>query len=443
MSAQSKISKMTLETLTHELKIESVDINDLILNFKVQRDAFFAAIKARPILLSKIKGANALHLLVPAIEQNPANFIYLTKDQYTEELAQIYISYRLNESSAKNISMDETNFGLTAQNSMDNKVLLNYSYVTRDDEELYYFDNELQVPSSIKSYFKATLKIVNALDLINKFDLHITQLGENKIKTTLTDIFDNQYKAFLSNYIAKKKIGYYTLCTTLSDFEEEFAAKITKVFKPYGIELTEFIIRKLAIPKDIQYRLEDQAFQIRQLKADNEASNEFAKNSLKNYETKLAIEEKYPNAEHTLTEYEKDLALKRYLIKHGRNDECVIDHGISIKKSKDKYDDAVNKKKDVVPDIPKKTNPARTTYFTFLTIAAIINLVLLFIIPGPALIILGVLTAGFGLIGGFCYDKLKPYKTEFESSNPQSTTQSSIAPTAVETVTQTNNVSEE
>ncbi|MBR2613985.1 MAG: SPFH domain-containing protein [Clostridia bacterium] len=414
------ISKLSKEELITQLNNEQIDVNELNLNVLLQREAYFEAIKIRPSLLTKVSGANERHFLLPAIEKNPVFFVYLDKKQYTNELAQLYLEYRLNESSKKPNKVDEVNGLLIAQKSMDNKVVLNYSYATNDGEELYYYDNELEVPASIKSYFKATLKIVDALALIKKLDLHITQLGENKVKATIKDIFDNQYKAYLSKYISKQKIGYYTLCTTLYDFEEFFQNKMSDVFKSYGIELTDFIIKKLAIPKDIQYKIEDQAFKIRQLRADNEANNEFAKKSLENYEKKLSIQEKYPEAEHSLTEYEKDLALKRYLIKKGRQEVDNINRNIDIDKAKDLVDSAINKKEEAI--IPEKKNPFRVAYFTMLIICASINFILLFVVPGPALIVLGILTAIFGLIGGLCYEKLKKpeNKTEVLVNTPNS-----------------------
>lgn len=412
-----KYEKMSELDLASCIEREEVNVNDISLLKRKQREAFFTAIKKRPILLTKIKEEKVEDLLFPTLEKYPASFVYLNKEQYTEELAQKFLLFRLMEAEKKVSPNVVKDLSFSVQSSFDNKVLLNYSYVTQDGEEVYYFDNELQVPSSLKYCYKATLKVVNALSLINKLDLHITQLGRNKIKNTLTDIFNNKFKVFISEYISKNKCGYYSLCANIGILEEEFKNSIVKSFTDYGIELGEFIIKRFAIPKDIQYKIEDQALQIRQLKADNEASNEFAKKSLENYEAKLAIESKYPGGEYSLTEYEKDLALKRFLIKNGVEVNGNIDHGIGIKENKEKVDATIDKKADVVPDIPKKVNKARIAYFTMLGICAFIALILLASELSAGLIFSGICVAIFGLIGVFFYDKIKVQKIEITNED--------------------------
>jgi hypothetical protein len=322
--------------------------------------------------------------------------------------------YRLNELDKSTGRLEKTDY-VTVQSSMDNKVLLNYTYVTQDGDEVYYFDNELQVPSSLKYSFKATLKIVNALALINKMDLHITQLGKNKIKSTLTDIFDNKFKAFISEYIKKNNAGYYSLCSNIDSVEEAFNNHVSKSFESYGIMLGEFIIKRFAIPKDIQNKIEDQCFRIRQQKADNDANNEVARKSIELYETKLAIDNKSPNGIHSLTEYEKDLALKRYLIKNGIEVNKNIERDIGIKDNKEKVDNTIDKKKDVVPEIPVKKNPARIAFFTTLFIALFIDFILFTTgRSSGAMICLGVIVLIFGLVGVLCYDKIKKPEIEVE-----------------------------
>jgi hypothetical protein len=409
-----KSEKMTVEELSLELEREKIKIEELNLNKAKHRDAMFLALKKRPILMTKIKGANAEKILNYIVDTIPSSFIYLEKEQYTEVLAQKFLLYRLNELDKSTGRLEKTDY-VTVQSSMDNKVLLNYTYVTQDGDEVYYFDNELQVPSSLKYSFKATLKIVNALALINKMDLHITQLGKNKIKSTLTDIFDNKFKAFISEYIKKNNAGYYSLCSNIDSVEEAFNNHVSKSFESYGIMLGEFIIKRFAIPKDIQNKIEDQCFRIRQQKADNDANNEVARKSIELYETKLAIDNKYPNGIHSLTEYEKDLALKRYLIKNGIEVNKNIERDIGIKDNKEKVDNTIDKKKDVVPEIPVKKNPARIAFFTTLFIALFIDFILFTTgRSSGAMICLGVIVLIFGLVGVLCYDKIKKPEIEVE-----------------------------
>jgi hypothetical protein len=170
-----------------------------------------------------------------------------------------------------------------------------FSYVTPEGDELYYYDRELQVPASVKSSLKMSFKVVDGVKFIDKLDTHITQLGAIKIRSTLTDIISSNYRTFLNEYIATNNIGYYSLCSNLSTVEANIKKRMNEMFADYGVELSEIIIKKLAIPKEIQYKLEDQAFQIRKKRAEIEADSEFSKKSLESYAAKLAIQEKFPN----------------------------------------------------------------------------------------------------------------------------------------------------
>ena len=410
--------RKSAEELKQDLIFERVNVNDLSLSKKNQREAFLSAIKERPNLLTKVKPDNAMHYLKPALETNPLYFVYLQKEQYNDELAQIYLSYRLNtKKESRDFNPAESSKWFTTHNSVDGKIILNYNYVTPNGEELYYFDNELQVPVSIKSNFKISLKIKHALTFIEKIDMHVTQLGKSKVENIIADVLDNQYRSVLSNYIAKKKIGYYTLCTSISDFESELQGKLESLYKPYGIDVVNVIIRRFAIPKSIQNQIEDQAFEIRQLKADMNANHELAKKSLENYEAKLAIEQKYPDTEHTLTEYEKDLALKRYLIKTGKLAKEELDRNINIKRQIENGDNVINKEDDIVPFIPPKKNTFKTAFFTLLVISLIINFIVLANDVASGLIFLGINVAIFGSIATIFFEKFKTEEVQLEDNS--------------------------
>lgn len=403
------IEKMTTETLVESLVQGTTDINALNLAKSTQRDAFSQAIQKRPNLLAKVKEENAKHFLKFALNENPEYFIYLKREQYTDELAQIYLEERFKENpSSKNAPTTESkNLKISTQKSLDNKLIFIYSYVTPEGEELCYYDHELKVPSSIRSSIKISLKLENAVALIEKMDTHITQLGEKKIKTMLTDTIISKYKAYFTEYLTKNKVGYYSLCASCEELEKGFKKELEKIFEPYGIKINEFFIKKLAIPKDIQYKIEDLAFQIRQQRANIEADAEFAKKSLENYEAKLAIEQKYPETEHTLTEYEKDLALKRYLVKTGRLSEEEIDHSIKLQQKTEQVDTALQKQADIVPEIEPKPNTFRSGFILGLLLSIIFSLFLFSAGSGVGLIMLGITAAIFGTIAAFNYEKFK------------------------------------
>ena len=417
----TKLNKKTKEDLLQDLLCDRVNINDLSLMYENQRYAFFTAIEERPNILSKVAVANANNLLVPAIEKDPVNFIYLKKEQYTDETAQIYLAYRLslNKEGCDNFEGAETvqnkDNGFSLHKSVDDKVVLNYNYMTPNGEEIYYFDNELQIPISIKTNFKISLKIKNAATFIEKFDMHASQLGRNKIENVVGSVLENQFRAIFTSYIDRNKIGYYTLCATISIFENELQNKLKAVFAPYGIEVSNVLISKFAIPNSIQERIEDQAFELRQIKAEMYANHDLAKKSLENYEIKLAIENRYPDAERSLTEYEKDMALKRYMLKNGQISKESIDRTIFMKRKVEQADKIIEKEQDGVMYFPQSKNSFKRGYFGWLIICLILNGLLALYNVEYALLFAAFNVLLFGLIALFGGKKFQNPKPKFKT----------------------------
>ncbi len=402
------LEEMPIESLVSDIVNEVIDVNRLNLAKANQRKAFLQAIDQRPALLRKVSKINEDHFLPIAIKKKPNYFVHLSKKQYSNQLAQIYLFSRLAESKTGEKSQP---FSVLVRKSLDDKILLTYSYTTVDGDELNYLDKELEVPTSLKSNVVVTLKVNQAVNFIEKLDIHVTQLGEEKIKGIIHDVIAKQYKKYLNAYILEKQIGYYTLSTSLDVVEEGFIKVLGEAFKPYGIGVSEFTIRNIAIPKDIQHKIEDQAFKIRQRREDIAADAEFARVSLESYEAKLAVHSRYPNNEVTLTEYEKDLALKRYLTKIGRKQDNV-DHSIKIRNEKAKADTTVAKPEDIVPEIKAKPNTFRTAYIACAVLAFIVSLVIFSINTSLALIFSGIFILIFGLVAAFNTSKFVTEKIE-------------------------------
>ena len=67
-----------------------------------------------------------------------------------------------------------------AGKSLDGSITLNCSYTTPDGEELFYFDGDLKIPIGLKSSYKLSIKLIDAIKFINMLDTHITLLGKNR-----------------------------------------------------------------------------------------------------------------------------------------------------------------------------------------------------------------------------------------------------------------------
>ena len=413
----ANIEKSSVESLTSMLTQGKLDVNALNLAYANQRTAFINAIKQRPHLLAKITKANLEHFLPVAFKESPEYFLYLTKDQYTDEFVQTYLIWRLEKDSKdKKTGKDpvpQKNFFF--QKSYDGKLTFQYN---SEADELYYADKELQVPLSIKSRFKISLKLTDALGFLRKLDVDVAAIGENKIKAALTDRLNAKYKAFLYNFIRKNDLGYYSLCVSINELEEGFKKEIEGDLKEYGLAVVDFIIKALAIPKEIQNKVEDLAFQIRQQRAEADANAALAEIALNHYQAKLAMEEKNPTANHSLTEYEKDQALKRYLIKNGRAVQEEVDHSIKLKQTVEEQDSSIKKDADVVPNITPKKNAFKSGFFSMLFLSLFISLIVLFAgSPAAGCIMLGFVCLIFGVIAAFNHEKFKTIPVEISEGD--------------------------
>ena len=404
------LPNISVDTLTEKLVHESVSVNKLNLAYENHRKAFGEALKKRPKLLTKVSEENEKAFFKFALKEDYKYLIYLPREKYTNELVQIYLEARINEE--KNQKAEGLSYRVSAQKSLDDKILLSYLSVTPSDDEIYYFDKELNIPVSLKSSIKAVLKLNAPLILVDSMDLAVTQLGFNAIKSMLNSEIDSLYKAKMATYIKNNNVGYYSLSASTAEFEAQFKSELNERMSEFGLEVKEFSVNKISIPQESRLMLEDQAFRIRQRKEEFEADNEFAKKSLENYENKLSIQNKYPSAQHSLTEYEKDLALKRYLIKTGKWKEDELDHTNRITQTIGKNDDELKKQKDIVPI--KKNSFVAT--FVFITI---VLMIFSFSMMGAAsvgvgLIFLGCTIGLMGTIAAFNYTKFGKAKTQTE-----------------------------
>ena len=404
---------MTLEELVPALHDEKVDINDLSFEKALHRDAVIDVLKQRPSLLTKISDKSADFIKL-AIESNHEYFIYLKPKQYTNQLAQIFLYNRLADDKEADSENKYTGIEFSVGKSLDSSVVLNCTYATPSGEELFFNDTELKVPIGLKSSFKLSLKLIDAVALIEKMDTHITMLGKKKIEATIEDVVANLYKTHLSEYIKKESKGYYALTTSYTEIEEGFIPKATKALRDYGITVSSFVIKAIAIPKDIQYKIEDQAFEIRRRLADAEADSTLSKKSLEDYEAKLAIQNKYPDAPATLTEYEKDLALRRYMIRTGKNQTEEIDHSIYIKKAEGTVDAEISKKKDIVPEV--EPSNFKRKFITWVVICAIFNFIMLIAASVFGLVLTFAFAILFSIIGVSNKDKFNATTIKPESS---------------------------
>lgn len=391
------LSTIKAQELSVYLQQETVMINQLTFTNAEHQEAFLAAVQARPALLEKVCGENAGDFLLLAIRTEPNLLIYIPRERITEELLILYLE--------KRFSLEKVDC-LTMQKSLSGNLLFNLFYQTAENDELYYYDNELNIPAALLAAIQVTLKLVDPFRFIEGLDIAIECIGENALKNLITNIVVAKFRAQLLAYIKEKKLGYYTLCASVEELEQVVAAALKKEFENYGIEVRQFTIKKLAIPKDLQNKAEDLAFELRQRRVGLEAEAEFASLSLKNYEEKLAIQQKYPNATASLTEYEKDLALKRYLIKIGRLPKETLDRSIVLTGDVEAVDEILEKETDAAPALVEtKKLSFLAKYILFTALGAGVSAILMGASVGVGLIALGLVTGVAGVVAAFNHKK--------------------------------------
>ena len=272
-----RIDAKSTEELVSGLIQGTLDINLLDLTVCEHREALIIALENRPSILSRVSSENEKAFFTFATKIDPKYFTQLNRNQYTDELAQAFLYACLSDTSDTNDG-NSTCPDIVIQKSLNNKAVLLYSYLTSDNDELHCFDNDLQAPISLKSSLKIALKIDNAVALIDKLDVHISQLRADMIKEALADTVANTYKSYLGKYIKDNGIGYYTLSTSLGDVQSGFKDSIGKILAEYGISVSELIIKSITLPEDTELRLKERASDVGHVSSEPIAVTEKSEN---------------------------------------------------------------------------------------------------------------------------------------------------------------------
>ena len=147
MDIQSKNDKKTedVKQITLALMAGKKAVGEINYDDIYEKQALEAAIAEKPSLLAGVGKLDKFgkKILLDAVSKKYSNFIYLSEPQYFDEIAQIYLLKRFEDTSEK---WKGDKFRL--KQSMDNKLVLTLNYVSHKGEEVYYFDRDLRIPAS-------------------------------------------------------------------------------------------------------------------------------------------------------------------------------------------------------------------------------------------------------------------------------------------------------
>lgn len=393
---KSDINQETYENVYNWLIEGKIKINDLNFNKAIHKRAAFAYIKDKPSYLQELKTENEKEFLRYFIIKNDYKlFAYLKPEQYEEELAKCYLENRL-----KNDKDTASGF---LRKSFDESIVFSMYYDTRNGEQIFYYDKDIETTTFLVSKFEISLKVKSVIQLFKKLDISISMFGYNALFNELMCWINKEYRKTVIKFITTKEVGVYKINALYDDIEKETIKALNNTLADAGIEVQKMSIQKLSISENIAKILEKEGLERFREKIKREAELEYEKQALENYAKKAKIHKDNPDFELTLTEAEKDFALDRYITKqladNGKLKEAEFKDELSDRKKKTTFSTLQKvKDKPFVQEEKSKGN-------AFLFIPALVLMLLgifMFLCKvkawaGATFLVLG----GLFLIGGF------------------------------------------
>ena len=288
---------------------EKKDLPSEKVNQEIEKEVL--KIRKGELKISEISNSypNAQEIIDSAIEFRPLFFAELRPEQRTEKNALIFLKHVLTTTQNKNeqeVSYFET---------LDNAPALKIHYISVADESVEYFDDDLQLPTQLKSKLSLALAIDNVSNLFNKLNLKLSDFSLIKlyysIRTEITNIVKNE----VLSYIKNNKLGYFKFEYACQEIEKSVLNNLIVVFKDFGLKVIKFNFEKISIPDQITNIIQNEYMNARSLSIRSQAEVQWATSSLEILKLKSEIIEKYKLPADTLSEMEKDKALERYIKK--------------------------------------------------------------------------------------------------------------------------------
>lgn len=373
----------------------------------LEKSGFLQFVKSYPSTLRglSIDNPKEKELIRLSVESNYSNFTYLTKNQYFEEIAKLYVSKLMAATqSTLTASNPDSSEKVWLQTSFDERPVVSFSYTTHEGEQIYYFDNELKIPSSLISKLFISLKIVDALAFIKGLDISVRAINCKTAVQTLKNIVIGEYRNTMSAFLDDENTGYYKLCSNVGKLSDELTDAFNKKLEPLGVVTRKVSIVSVKIPDNTRILLENQYFSLRKENDRRENDLNFEREALKFYEQKAEIHSKHPDYEETLTEAEKDFALRRYLIKTDNEPKTELIERETLK-SRD-VDQSITevkkiKEKPVMPVEPEVVKGGLTAFIVFGVLLIVGSCLTMIASVGGGLIALGASVLILGTVAIF------------------------------------------
>lgn len=286
------------------------------------KEIVLQCLKEKPSLAQglDVNDENQREILKRWVDCNYSNLLLLDKNQRHTELVNIYLEHIFK--AQLQLWHDENNAwfkDISIEHSFTGQQVIHYSYITKEGELVSYFDNYLGMPVKLKTQAALKIKITNALSLVKGLDIELEKVDLGTLAKFINIRINNCLRDTILGTIEAKKISYYDLPRFFSFIKDKLTSGLQSQFTKCGLAVTDADIKDISITNDAIEKFENQYFTFAQLARKKEFENKLEAASLKLYEQKAAIHDKYPNFATGLTEEEKDRALERYLKRIGKD----------------------------------------------------------------------------------------------------------------------------
>lgn len=160
----------------------------------------------------------------------------------------------------------------------------------------------------------AVFKIIDCMKMLRALDINAADLSINNVYEKLRLLALQAWREVIMECVEKDKIGFYHFAQNFGAIAEKLSVAMNKKLESYGIVACDVTITRISIPDSVREQIRQNSYE---LKCENDrytSEAKFAGIYLENYRKKAEIQSTYGISD-TLTEFEKDRALERYLVR--------------------------------------------------------------------------------------------------------------------------------
>lgn len=241
------------------------------------------------------------------IKEDSENFTLLKKPdkQYFADICDIFVAARLKKTDQ---SAEKSKFCY----SLDYLPCIKLDYSTYKNEEFEYFDSDLEISTYLECHFSALLKITDCMKLLYAMDMRASDFSIGAVYEKLRLAALQSWRSVVSEMV-QQKVGYYRFVQNMADVSAKLSAALNQKMKVFGIAVSDVNILRISIPESVKEQIRRNSYESKRDKDRYAAEVQFADMYLENYRKKAEIQNQCGVV--ALTEFEKDRALERYLVR--------------------------------------------------------------------------------------------------------------------------------